>query len=207
MYGALSALSSTVLPADSTVSPSIRTRAGDAMVRAADHIIPIDAQNTNQFISDLGQLQDEQSHQLLWDIVNRHGAGFEQALIALTWRKSPPDLPKLAQLTLQPANRHESDHEFTSLPYSLHNAFGDAAIPYLDAMLERSEHTRVRTESARELILGGRPEGFAFVADAIANDRSYRRGMIEFMRGQFIELRQADDSSILRFAQAHSAQK
>jgi hypothetical protein len=207
VYGALSALSSTVLSSDSTVSPNIRTSAGDAMVRAADHIIPIDPENTNQFIADLGQLQDERSHQLLWDIVNRRGRGFEQALIALAWRKSPPDLPKLAQLALQPANGHELDHEFGSLPYALHHSFGDAAIPYLDRMLERSEYPRVRIEAARELILAGRPAGFAFAVDAIANGRSSRRGMIQLLREQFPDLREVDDATILRFAQARAAQK
>jgi hypothetical protein len=207
VYGALYALSSTVLPPDSAVSPNLRTSAGDAMVRAASHIIPIDPENTNQFISDLGQLQDERSHQLLWDIVNRHGAGFEQALIALTWRKSPPDLPKLAELAIQPAKGNESDHDFTSLPYALHNAFGDAAIPYLDTMLARSEYPRVRIEAARELVLAGRPEGFAFFASSIANSTVNRKNFEQFLRDQFPELRNADDASILKFVQARAVAK
>jgi hypothetical protein len=205
VYGALYALSSTVLPPDSTVNPNLRTSAGDAMVRAADHIIPIDPENTNQFVSDLGQLQDERSHQLLWDIVNRHGPGFEQALIALTWRKAAPDLPKLAQLALQPANGHERDHEFGSLPYALHHSFGDAAIPYLTAMLARTEYPRVRIEAARELVLAGRPEGFAFFASSIANSTVNRQNFEQFLRDQFPELRNADNASILKFAQAHAA--
>jgi hypothetical protein len=205
VYGALRALSATVLPPDSGASPDLRTRAGDAMLRASDHILPLDPENTNQFVADLGQLRDERSHGLLWDLVNRHGPGFGQALSALTWRKSLPDLPKLAQLTLQPANEHSRDYEFSSLPSSLHHAFGDAAIPYLDNMLERSEFTRVRTNCARELVLANRPEGFAFVADAIANNRPYRQEMIQFVRDQFPELRQAADPAILKFVQSRAA--
>jgi hypothetical protein len=207
VYGALRALSAIVLPADSSASPDVRARAGDAMIRAADHIIPLDPENTNQFVADVGQLQDERSHHLLWDLVNRHGPGFGQALFALAWRKSPADLPKLAQLTLQPANGHALDYEFTSLPNALHYAYGDAAIPYLDSMLERSEFTWVRIESARELIHAGRPEGFAFVADAISNGRRYRQEMIQFVRDQFPELRQADDAAVLKFVQARAATK
>jgi hypothetical protein len=204
VYGALRALSATVLPPDSGASPDLRARAGDAMIRAADHILPLDPENTNQFIADVGQLRDERSHGLLWDLVNRHGPGFGQALSAITWRKSPPDLPKLAQLTLQPANGHSLDYEFSSLPSSLHHAYGDAALPYLDTMLERSEFTRVRTDCARELILANRPEGFAFFADAIANNRPYRQDMIQFVRDQFPELRQADDPALLKFVQARA---
>ncbi len=123
------------------------------------------------------------------------------------WRKSLPDLAKLAQLTLEASNGQAGDYEFSSIPDALHNAFGDAAIPYLVTMLQRSEYARVRTASARELILAGRPEGFAFVADAIANGGSHRREMIEFVRYQFPELRQADDAGILKFVQAHAAAK
>ena len=204
VYGALYALSSSVLPPDSAVSPNLRTRAGDAMVRAADHIIPIDPENTNQFIADLGQLQDERSHQLLWDIVKRRGPGFEQALIALTWRKSPPDLPKLAQLALGPANGQEGDHEFTSLPYSLHNAFGDAAIPYLVSMVARSEFRWVRVNAAEELVLAGRSEGFVFFASSIANSTVSRQNIEQFLRERFPELRNADDATILKFVQARA---
>jgi glycine/D-amino acid oxidase-like deaminating enzyme len=130
--------------------------------------------------------------------------GYGQALIAITWRKSLPDLPKLAQITLQPANGHALDYELGSLPYALHNAFGDAAIPYLETMLERSEYIRVRTNAAQELILGSRPKGFAFAGDAIENNRSYRQEMIQFIRDRFPELRQADEPSMLKFVQARA---
>ncbi len=207
VYGALFALSAVVLAPNSTVSADLRARAGDAMTRAAGHIIPLDPENTNQFVADLGQLHDERSHKLLWDLVHRHGLGSGQALSALTWRKSLPDLPKLAQLTLQEANGQASDYDFSNIPYALHNAFGDAALPYLVTMLQRSDDARVRAASARELILAGRPEGFAFVADAMANNGSHRREMIEFVRYQFPELRQADDAAILKFVQARAAAK
>jgi len=202
--GALRALSGIVLPQDSQVSLDLRTRTADAMIRAAGNIIQVDPANINEYVSRLGQVQDERAHDLLWDLVNRR-VGYEQALIALTWRKSLPDLPKLAKLPLQPAEGRPLDYQFASLPYALHNAYGDAAIPYLDTLLERSEYTWVRTNCARELILASRPEGFAFVADAIANNRLYRREMIEFLRDRFPELRQADDPAILKFVQTRAA--
>src|SRR5260370_21964449 len=170
VYGALRGLSRIALPLDSPVSADVRARAGDAMIRAADHIIQVDPENINEYAAHLGQVQDERAHDLLWDLVNRR-IGDEQALIALTWRKSHTDLPRLAQLPLQPTKGDPLDSKFASLPYALHNAYGEAAIPYLDTLLDRSPYTWVRTNCARELMLASRPEGFAFVADSIANTR------------------------------------
>jgi hypothetical protein len=163
------------------VGPELRARAGDALVRAVEHAMRVDPENANEYVAALGQVPEERAHDLLRELVNRRGGGFGQALIVLTWRKSPTDLPKLAQLALEPMKNNALDHEFTSLPYALHNGYGDAAIPYLDTLLERSEFTFVRTNCARELILAKRPEGFAFVADWIANARSYRQEMVEFV--------------------------
>ena len=87
---------------------------------------------------------------VLWDLVNRHIAR-GQAVIALTWRRSPSDLPKRAQLALQPANGNDMDSNLASLPYALRHAYGDAALPYLEMMAERSEFTLVRTASVEEL--------------------------------------------------------
>ncbi len=201
--GALRALSQIVLPSDSQASNELHARTADAMIHAAGNIIQVDPQNINEYVSRLGQVQDERAHALLWDLVSRH-VGYEQALIALTWRKSLPDLPKLAELPLQPAQGKPLDYQFAGLPYALHNAYGDAAIPYLDRMLQQSEFTWVRANSARELIVAGRPEGFAFVADAIANDRSYRGELIQFVRDRFPELRQAGDPAILKFVQTRA---
>jgi hypothetical protein len=206
MHGAVKAISRIALPADSQVSADVRTRAGDAMIRAADHIIHVDRQNLNDYIADLAQVHDPRVHDLLWDLVNRR-VGYEQALIALSWLKSPEDLPKLAQLALQPANGRALEYDVASLPYALHNAYGDSAIPYVERMVERSEYTWVRTNGARELVLAGRPTGFAFMADAIENARFYRAEMIQFLRDQFPELRQSDDVAILRFVQARAHPK
>ncbi len=90
VYGALYALSAVVLAPNSTVSADLRARAGDAMTRAADHILPLDPENTNQFVADLGQLHDERSHELLWDLVNRRRRGYGQALDAIALAQVAP---------------------------------------------------------------------------------------------------------------------
>jgi hypothetical protein len=77
--------------------------------------------------------------------------------------------------------------------------FTAAALPVLERALENSGYVWVRTGCARELILKNRPSGFAFVVDAIEQDRRYKREMIEFVRGRFPELRGADDTAVLAF--------
>jgi hypothetical protein len=205
--GAVTAIDRVALPKDSRVNQAIRARAETAMVQAADHVASIsDAQTTIDYAGALGMIKDDRASSVLWDFVGRNVAR-GQAVIALTWRHSQADLPKLAQLTLAPANGHNLDAELSSLPYALRRSYGEAAIPYLETMLEQSELTWVRTESARELMLAGRPTGFAFMVDAIENTRPYRREMIEFIRGQFPELRQADDAALLTFVKARATAK
>ena len=56
-------------------------------------------------------------------------------------------------------------------------------------------------------MLAGRPTGFAFVADAIENTRAYRGEMIDFVRGQFPEVRQSDDAAVFAFVKARATAK
>ncbi len=191
-----------IYQAHSKVSPAVRARAETALLDAADHVAKMaDAQTVINYAAALGTCQDERAGTLLWDMV-QHNVAREQAIIALTWLHAPADLPRLAQLTLVPANGHNLDRELASLPYHLRRGYGEAAIPYLETMLERSEFTWIQTQSARELMLAGRPSGFAFMVDAIESSRSYRREMIDFVRGQFPELREADDGAVLSFLKA-----
>jgi hypothetical protein len=98
-----------------------------------------------------------------------------------------------------PATGDPLSGELSSLPYALHNAYGAAALPVLENALKKSGYVWVRTNCARELIIENRPSGFAFVADAIEQDRFYKREMIEFLRGRFPELRGEDDAAVLAF--------
>jgi len=71
-------------------------------------------------------------------------------------------------------------------------------------MIARSEFTFVRTQSARKLVLAGRPAGFAFMVDAIETAKPYRRELIEFLHGQFPELAKEDDEALLSFLKARA---
>jgi hypothetical protein len=179
-------------------SAGVRARAEDAFIGAADHILDTaDPQTVREYAATLGLFQDSRASEVLWTLVDR---GVEQARIALTWRKQSSDLPRLVELALAPANGRDLDDGLASLPYSLRNAYGDAALPYLETLLSQSEFTWVRLNSAKELMIAGRASGFRFAAEAIENStRPYRREMIDFVRSQFPTEKAADDAAILHF--------
>jgi hypothetical protein len=198
--GAITAVYLLALPEKPLVSDAVRARAETALLDAADHIVQTaNGQTIADFACALGVAKNERARDVLWSLVYRNKAR-EQAMIALTWRKVPADLPKLAALLDNPpAPGKELEYDFQSLPYALHRGYGDAAIPYLETLLQRSRWVWVRTDSARELILAGRPAGFAFLVDTIEPNRLYCNEMVEFLRGQFPELRNANDATILGF--------
>ena len=88
---------------------------------------------------------------------------------------------------------------YSSLPYAIHRAYGDAALRVLESAIQKSGYVWVQTNSARELVLAGHKSGFAFIAQAIEQNKSYRREMVQFAQDRFPELRGADDEKILAF--------
>ena len=197
LRGAVTAASRVVFNHHGLFSAAVKTRAEEALLAATEHVIRVgDGQTIINFTSALGGMRDERSHWLLWDFVQRRVA-YEQSLIAITWRKDLKDLPRLAAILDTPMTGDPLNTELASLPYALRNAYGAAALPVLENALSKSGYVWVRTSCARELILENRPSGFAFVADAIEQNRQYKREMIEFVRGRFPELRGADDAAVL----------
>jgi hypothetical protein len=170
-----------------------------AMLDAAEHVIrTADQQTVIYYVSALGSVKDNRAGTLLWDLVSRRVAA-EQALIAITWRKNPADLPRLSAALEGPVRGDELSREVANLPYALRNSYGEAALPYLEIALKNSHYVWVRTNCARELILAGRHSGFAFVADAITSNRPYKPEMLQFVRDQFPDLRTADEAAVLTF--------
>ena len=206
LNGAITAVYRLAMPEKPLVSDAVRARAETALLDATDHIVQTaNEQTLVDFACALGVAKNERARDVLWSLVYGNKAR-EQAMIALTWRKVPADLPKLAALPLDnpPAPGEELEYRFINIAYALHRGYGDAAIPYLEMLLQRSRWIWVRTDSAHELILAGRPAGFAFLVDAIEQNRRYRNEMVEFVRNQFPELRSADDATMLGFVKARA---
>ena len=60
----------------------------------------------------------------------------------------------------------------------------------------------MQTSCARELVQAGHRSGFVFIAQAIEQNKFYRREMVQFVQDSFPELRGADDSKVLAFLKA-----
>jgi hypothetical protein len=135
-------------------SDAVRKKAEAALLDAADHVMrTADPQTMNDYICAVALAQDGRARDLLWSFIERSA---EQAMIALTWRKDPADLPRLAQLTLASSTDADAGRKLSSLPYALYNAYGEAAVPYLKRMITESPFEAVRANAAREL---GHPRG------------------------------------------------
>ncbi|MEP7366391.1 MAG: hypothetical protein ABI972_24300 [Acidobacteriota bacterium] len=170
-----------------------------SLLAAAPHIaeFAVDQTVTN-YAAALGAVHNPKASTLLWDFVQRNIAR-DQSLIALCWRKDSRDLPRLGALLASFRSPDPLNSSLSSLPYSLRNNFGPAAIPYLEAALAQSPQTWIRTNCARELIAANRPSGFAFVLDAIEHNRLYKLEMAAFVRERFSELRSADEPALAAF--------
>jgi len=179
-------------------------RTETAVIAAINHIVgTADSQTLNYFAELFGALPGEASRNALWDFVER-GVARGQSLTAISWRKDPRDLPRLAELLVAPATGDPRTSGAPALPYALRNAYGEAALPYLESALKASSDASVQAACARELVLAGRSTGFAFIGQAIEQNRPDKRELIEFLRGRFPELRGADEAAILAFAKQRS---
>jgi hypothetical protein len=180
---------------------SAQARSGPeaALISASEDALRIgDAQTVNDYASALGGVHDPRARDLLWNFVERD-VHTEQSLIAITWFKNPEDLPRLASLLEAPAKADNMTGTYSSLPYAIHRAYGDAALPVLESAVQESSYVWVQTNCARELVLAGHKSGFAFIAQAIEQDKVYRREIVQFVQDRFPEFRGADDEKILAF--------
>ena len=201
--GAITGVTRLVFANPPLLSAEARARAEDALISAADHVLRVaDPQTANNYASALGGVHDPRARDLLWDFVNRNVLT-EQSLTAITWFKNTADLPRLATLLEAPAKDDAMQRTYSSLPYAIHRAYGDAALPVLESAIQKSGYVWVQTGCARELVQAGRKSGFAFIALAIEQNKFYRREMVQFVQDRFPELRGADDSKVLAFLKAH----
>ncbi|MGD0499473.1 MAG: hypothetical protein ABSC23_13665 [Bryobacteraceae bacterium] len=203
LRAAVSGVSSLLFADPPLLSAADRARAEGALIAAAENVLRNgESQTGNYYAAALGGVRDPRARDLLWSFVDRNVIT-EQSLIVITWFKNPADLPRLAALLEAPAKRDPMDRTYASLPYAIHRAYGDAALPTLESALQKSGHVWVQTHCAEELVEAGRKSAFAFIAQAIEENRSYRQELVRFIQNRFPELRGTDDSKVLAFLKAH----
>jgi hypothetical protein len=197
MLGFLVHLGNFHWPPDSEVP----AKSDQAVLAAAQELIGRSSEVSQILAEYLGGIKSPGSRHLLWQVAARPEPAHEQALIALTWIGDAQDLPRLAELLIQPGDVDKYGRDLASLPYSLVRAYGDAAVPYLERALSESPYAFVRTQSAEELALRGRPVAFQFFMDAVENGRFYKQELVGWLKMQFPkELPSSgDDATVITF--------
>lgn len=188
----------------STLPAPAKAQAETALTGALEHIVAMaggNPQMLNDYAVALGMLRGGPSHEALWTLVER-GIAADQAMSVITWREDPQDLRRLGEML---AGNAKGEFSLMPLPHALHQHYGETALPYLRAAL-RNESTPgwLRDACARELVVAGDATGFAYLAESFAQKRHERAELLSFLRGQFPDLRTADESGVLAFLRERS---
>jgi hypothetical protein len=174
----------------------------DQAVRAAAPELIGRSSEVSQILAEyLGGIKSQSSRELLWQVAERPEPAHEQALIALTWIGDAQDLPRLSELLVKPGDADKYGRDLASLPYHLVRAYGDRAVPYLERAISESPYAFVRTQSAEELALLGRPVAFRFFLDAVENGRFYKQELVGWLKTHFPNEvpASADDAMVITF--------
>lgn len=139
------------------------------------------------------------AHELLWKLANNVGS--EQVLICIAWLHNPADLPRLAAIVEQydPADAH--GYKNSGVVNDLRAAYGNAARPYFQDILDKSRQIWVRVAAAKELTLMGDSAGYRFFIDMLEQQAHpfYHDEMVRWLQGAFPVIQNADDAHILAF--------
>ena len=184
-------------PPDSDVS----AKSDKAVLEAAPELMVRSSEVLQVLAEYLGGIKASDSRELLWQLVARPEPVHQQAFIALTWIGDAKDLPRLAELLIQPGDPDGYGRDLAGLPYSLIHGYGDAAVPYLERAVSESPYAFVRTQSAEELALRGRPVAFRFFLEAVENQRFYKPELVRWLKAQFPKDLPAsgDDATVVAF--------
>jgi hypothetical protein len=200
MLGFLVHLGNFHWPSDS----EIPARSDSAVLAAAPELIGR-SPGVSQILAEyLGGIKSHNARDLLWQVAERPEPAHEQALIALTWIGDAEDLPRLSELLIKPGDADKYGRGLASLPNQLVRAYGDRAVPYLERAVSESPYVFVRTQSAEELALRGRPVAFRFFLDAIEKDRFYKQELVGWLKTRFSNEMpaSAEDATVIAFLKA-----
>jgi hypothetical protein len=152
----------------------------------------------------LGSIKTDASRDLLWKMIES-GTSEEQSRIAITWVGDSRDLPRLAGLLTRTDPADPYGRMSSSLPYSLHRAYGDASLPWLKQAARDAKQIFVRTSCAKELVLADQPEGFKYLLQAMGEMPTFKPEAMQFLRDRFPDLRDAPEGTVLAFLKGKAA--
>jgi hypothetical protein len=183
-------------------TPEFQEQLKSMVLTAAPNVLAGgDARPQQMLAEDLGSIKSDASRDLLWKMIET-GKADEQSRIALTWIGDARDLPRLAGLLTKTDPADTYGNKNSSLAYSIHRAYGDAALSYLKQAARGTKQIWVRTSCARELVLAGQPEGFHYLLSAIDDMPSFKSEAVQFLRDSFPDLRAVPEDAVLAFLKA-----
>jgi len=188
----------------SRTAPAVRD-ANAVVAAAAPALMTRGPRVVNTLASTLGGLKDTAARAPLWQLVERLPEAREQALAALTWIHDPQDLPRMANLLIQPGDSDPRGSRLSTLVYHLVTQYGDAATPFIERALAESPYVFVRTQAAEQLALKGSANAFRFFLDAIQSNALYRGELQQWLIMQFQLPRSADQAAFVAFLNAQIA--
>jgi hypothetical protein len=182
----------------------VPAKSDQAVLAAAPELIGRGSSVSQILAEYLGGIKSHSARELLWQVAERPEPAHEQALIALTWIGDAQDLARLSELLTRPGDADKYGRDLASLPYHLVRAYGATTVPYLERALSESPYAFVRTQSAEELALRGRPIAFRFLLDAVEGNRFYKQELVGWLKTHFAnELpTSADDATVIAFLKA-----
>jgi len=197
-------------PAD----PELAAYADEQVLQAAPAIMANGDTNAVQELSEyLGTMpSSSRGHALLLQIADRPDTAGTQAKIAITWHPQPEDLAHLAAALTAPGDGDSRGTNRSSLPYSLVNGYGDAALPYLEKAVSDSPYIWVKVSAAYELVLKNRRVGFQFLLEQLVLDtwpanKAYKPQLVRWVCDHFPKdlPRDASEETVVSFLSAHLA--
>jgi hypothetical protein len=188
-----------VLGKDSPISPELRSFVGQRLIAAATgNIHRADGQTTNDLISLLGAVHPDRTRDVLWQLADSH-VGAEQALIAIAWQKNPEDLPRIAAYVVAAPNEAPTGASYSSIPYAMHNNFGDASLPWLREVLDKAQVPQIRHTCAEELMRAGDAAGFRFALDEMGQNTARKLQIRSNLIQIFPDIRDDTDAQLEEF--------
>jgi hypothetical protein len=180
-------------------TPEAQNQRGAIVLNAAPAILERGDARLQQLLAEaLGSIKNDASRELLWKMIQT-GKSAEQSRIALTWIGDSRDLPRLVALLMRADPADPYGRQNSSLPYSLHRAYGDSSLPWLKQAARDTRQIFVRTSCAKELVLANQPDGFEYLLQAINEMPSFKAEAVQFMRDRFPDLRSAPEDDVLAF--------
>ena len=118
----------------------------------------------------------------------------------------PKNLPALGTMLAEPEYNSDARNSLAALPGILYRQFGDAAVPYLERALSTGSGDLTARNVALQLMIANDPVGFQYAARVAAQKSDVGIDMIQLLRQQFPELKNADSNTVAAFVERRAGQ-